>query len=524
MISILLLVLVGNNCATANDQLKNLLFDVEESRLHPFNEPTPSAANPYETDASYWNNEAQIRLASQLARLQNTGIAKNVIFFIGDGMSIPTLSAARAHLGQRNGQTGEEVQLSFEKFPYVGLSKTYCVDNQVADSACSATAYLGGVKGNKATIGVSAAVKLNDCDSMNNVTNQVLSVAYHAQQNNKRTGLVTTTRVTHASPAGVYSHVANRKWEADSNVILSLKDPKKCKDIAYQLIHGEIGKNLNVVFGGGRTRFLPLFKLDEDGKMGIRLDGRNLINEWKNLKNGTKHHYVSNKNDFMNISVDADYVLGLFDGSHMDYNLERNADKQPSLEEMTKKAIELLSKDDKGYFLFVEGGRIDMAHHSNQARKALDETIEFHKAVETAVRMTDEKDTLIVVSSDHAHTMSFSGYPQRGADVLGVAGLGIDLLQYPTLSYANGPGYRREEGGRRHDISKDNLTDIEYEYPAYAPLFSETHGGDDVAIFARGPWSHLFSGVVEENFIAHAINFAACNGVEATACKTFKKQ
>ncbi|KAF5280051.1 hypothetical protein FQR65_LT03306 [Abscondita terminalis] len=513
--TLLLLIFVWSNYAA-------IIFPgVDELRVHPYHESTIVVSNPQEVDSNYWNNQAQSRLADQLARLQNTGRrSKKRNSFLGDGMSIATLSAARAHLGHRNGKTGEEIELSFEKFPYVGLSKTYCVDAQVADSACSATAYLGGVKGNTGTIGVSAAVTTNDCDAMINEANQVLSIAHYAQKNNKRTGVITTTRITHASPAGVYAHVANRWWESDSVVSLFGKDSTKCNDIAHQLVHGETGKNLNVIFGGGRTNFMPFFEFDEDNYMGIRFDGRNLIKEWEDSKKGTKYKYVSNREDFVEISNDTEYVLGLFGGSHMDYNLERDITKQPSLQEMTEKAIELLTNQDEGFFLFVEGGRIDTAHHDSKARKALDETIEFHKAVESAVRMTNEKNTLIVVTSDHSHTMSFGGYADRGADVLGVAGHGLDFLPYTTLNYANGPGYRAEVNGRRHDVSQDNLTDFEYKYPAYAPLFSETHGGDDVAIFARGPWAHLFSGVLEQNFISHAINFASCGGVGATVCDT----
>lgn len=473
----------------------------------------------HEHTATYWNDQAQARLQKQLLRKTNTGVAKNVILFLGDGMSIPTLTAARTHLGQRNGNAGEETELSFEKFPYVGLSKTYCVDKQVADSACSATAYLGGVKANKDTVGVTAAVKRGDCDAMNDVSNHVQSVAHYSQLKNKRTGIVTTTRVTHASPAGVYAHTAERDWESDTDVTLAGKNPKTCLDSTVQLVHGETGKNLNVIFGGGRAKFLPMFQTDEDGKMGNRLDNRNLINEWKQLKANTTHAYVFDRNSLLNIADGTEYSLGLFDDGHMSYNLERDSNKQPSLEEMTIKAIELLSNDNEGFFLFVEGGLIDKAHHDNKARLALDETIEFHKAIEAAVKVTNESDTLILVTADHAHTMTINGNEDRGHDVLGLGGLAVDLLQYTTLSYGTGPGYKPSKDDRRHDVSKDDLTSNDYGYPAIAPLLSATHGGDDVGIFASGPWSHLITSVVEQNLIAHVINFASCTGERTTACE-----
>lgn len=101
-------------------------------------QPAPQCAD--EKTAAYWNKDAQFTLYKQLVRRRNEGTAKNIIMFLGDGMSIATLAAARTYKGQLHGQRGEETELSFEKFPYVGLSKTFCVDKQVADSACSATA------------------------------------------------------------------------------------------------------------------------------------------------------------------------------------------------------------------------------------------------------------------------------------------------------------------------------------------------------------------------------------------------
>lgn len=193
-----------------------------------------------ETSGSYWTKYAQFLLERTLDREIITKKAKNVIIFLGDGMSIPTLSAARIYQAQTYGsKTGEENQLSFELFPYVGLSKTYCVDSQVADSACSSTAYLGGVKANKGTIGVTAAVRQKDCAAALNRTNHVYSIGKWAQDAGKATGVVTTTRVTHASPAGLYAHTSFRDWESDADVLAERQDPNKCPDIASQLIFGK---------------------------------------------------------------------------------------------------------------------------------------------------------------------------------------------------------------------------------------------------------------------------------------------
>ncbi|KAF7265733.1 hypothetical protein GWI33_020816 [Rhynchophorus ferrugineus] len=456
----------------------------------------------------FWKDSAMMAVKERIYRRPNFNTARNVIFFLGDGMSIPTIAATRTYLG------GEEKSLSFEEFPYTGLSKTYCVDHQTADSACSATAYLGGIKANLGTIGVTAAVTKNNCTAMNIDENHVESVARYFQMNGKRTGLVTTTRVTHASPAGVYAHTANRDWEADADVFKNGLKAKDCHDIAHQMIYGMTGQKLNVVLGGGRANFLPEGKLDEEGNKGRRLDGANLIVQWEKIRRSQsdKYEYIWNKKQLLQVANETDYLLGLFDSCHMQYNMDRNNETQPSLEEMTETAIKTLDKwDSKGFFLFVEGGRIDTAHHEAWARKALDETVEFSKAVKKAVDMTNEEDTLIVVTSDHAHTMSYAGYAARGSDVFGYAGKGSDDNLYTILNYANGPGYKpTDDYGNRYVPSPEEMSDVSFRWPGTVPKDKETHGADDVAVFARGPWSHLFTGVMEENVIPYLMKYATC--------------
>ncbi|XP_026467187.1 membrane-bound alkaline phosphatase-like [Ctenocephalides felis] len=379
---------------------------------HPKVLHTRATVKDDEKSAEFWTKQAKEKLTKRLERKENTNDAKNIIIFIGDGMSIPTLTAARVLLGDEN------KQLSFEKFPYTGLSKTYCVDAQTADSACSATAYLCGVKTNDGTIGVTANVTRDNCEHMANKGNHVTSIAKWAQDEGKATGIVTTTRVTHASPAGTYARTADRDWESDTDVIKKGKaDPLKCRDIAHQLIHQEPGKNFKVILGGGRQKFLPKDIKDEEQEPGQRSDGRNLIEEWKTeMGKKGKSEYVWNKKQLDAVDADkTDFLLGLFENNHCKYHLDvvdgNLESKEPSLAEMVAKAIDILGKEEKGFFLFVEGGRIDQAHHDTKPRKALDETLEFAKAVQVALNKTSEDDTLIVVTADHAHTMSISGYP-----------------------------------------------------------------------------------------------------------------
>lgn len=239
--------------------------------------------NVLEETSEYWLSQSREFVKAQEDKPLNKNVAKNIIFFLGDGMSMPTLAASRMRFG------GEGKTFSFERFPHVGMAKTYCVDYQVADSACTATAYLSGVKANFATIGVSAKVKLSDCDGTQNRAEYTTSIAKWALDAGKSAGLVTTTRVTHASPAGVFANTANRMWESDDDVRGDGCDTTKVDDIAKQLIQGDVGRRLNVILGGGRREFLNQTMTDEENRSGKRLDGRNLIEEWTKMDGNRKY-------------------------------------------------------------------------------------------------------------------------------------------------------------------------------------------------------------------------------------------
>lgn len=492
------------------------LFVTSAENIHPrlATLKEEQVKNAEELNTKFWVDKAQNILAEKLKNAElNKNRAKNIIMFLGDGMSVHTVTATRAFKGDSS------EQISFEKFPYLGLSKTYCVNKQVADSACSATAYLSGVKGNYGTIGVNAQVKRKDCFKAQNPATHTESIAKWAQDAGKSTGLVTTARVTHASPAGVYAHTAEREWESDTDIIKDKCSAVDNMDIARQLVHTPVGRNLKVIMGGGRREFRGKKQNDEEGLKGKRTDGRDLIQEWladKKMQDADAS-YVWNRKGLNSLDLSkTDYLLGLFSSNHCPYHgdLKRQGleKSDPSLSVMTEAAIKLLKKNKKGYFLFVEGARIDMAHHENWARKALEDTEEFAKAVELARNLTSEKDTLIVVTSDHSHTMTINGYPLRTQDILGVSDVNAkDNLPFTVLSYANGPGYYNtfsKEVGRR-DISLDNLNDPEYSYLATAPLSSETHGGDDVAVFTSGPYAHTFTGNYEQSNIPALMAYAA---------------
>jgi alkaline phosphatase len=273
---------------------------------------------------------------------------------------------------------------------------------------------------------------------------------------------------------------------------------------------------------------------------------------------------VWKKSDFDAINPAAvDRLLGLFEPSHMQYEADRDNDigGEPSLEAMTTKAMDILAKNRNGYFLMVEAGRIDHGHHAGNAYRALTDTIALSNAVKAAAAKAGP-DTLIVVSADHSHVFTIAGYPDRGNPILGLVKIdGVlytDLLGLPftTLGYANGPGYTGAlktgsgsnllegiktqttpsplagSGGAtftrgsslgiaagRPDLTAVATDARDFMQEATVPLSSETHAGEDVAIFATGPNAHLFRGNLEQSMIywimADALRLPPINGTVA---------
>nr|P15693.1 RecName: Full=Intestinal-type alkaline phosphatase 1; Short=IAP-1; Short=Intestinal alkaline phosphatase 1; AltName: Full=Intestinal alkaline phosphatase I; Short=IAP-I; Flags: Precursor [Rattus norvegicus]CAA35613.1 precursor polypeptide (AA -20 to 520) [Rattus sp.] len=462
-----------------------------------------------EENPVFWNQKAKeaLDVAKKLQPIQTS--AKNLILFLGDGMGVPTVTATRILKGQLGGHLGPETPLAMDHFPFTALSKTYNVDRQVPDSAGTATAYLCGVKANYKTIGVSAAARFNQCNST--FGNEVFSVMHRAKKAGKSVGVVTTTRVQHASPAGTYAHTVNRDWYSDADMPSSALQ-EGCKDIATQLISN---MDIDVILGGGRKFMFPKGTPDpeypgDSDQSGVRLDSRNLVEEWLAKYQGTR--YVWNREQLMQASQDpaVTRLMGLFEPTEMKYDVNRNASADPSLAEMTEVAVRLLSRNPQGFYLFVEGGRIDQGHHAGTAYLALTEAVMFDSAIEKASQLTNEKDTLTLITADHSHVFAFGGYTLRGTSIFGLAPLNAqDGKSYTSILYGNGPGYVLNSGNRPN-VTDAESGDVNYKQQAAVPLSSETHGGEDVAIFARGPQAHLVHGVQEQNYIAHVMAFAGC--------------
>ncbi|TQV89048.1 alkaline phosphatase [Aliikangiella coralliicola] len=488
---------------------------------------------------SNWYVDSQ-NIINQKQQQQPSNRAKNVILFVGDGMGISTLTASRILEGQLAGNSGEENLLSFEKFPYTALVKTYNVDAQTPDSAGTMTAMMSGIKTDVGVIGVDEDVVRRDCST--SAGNEVVTALELAEIKGLSTGIISTARLTHATPAATYAKSVERGWEDNDD----MQDVTGgCKDIADQFVNFEANlearfvgidvDGIEVAMGGGRRNFLPkdpAFNSADavSSTEGDRTDERDLTAEWQEkYENGV---YIIDQTGFDAIDPETtERVFGLFNESHMQYEADRANDVagEPSLSEMTEKAVKLLDNNEKGFFLMVESGRIDHGHHAGSASTALTDTIEFAKAVQTAVDNTNPEETLIIVTADHSHVMTIGGYPKRGNPILGKVvavgktepSLADDGLPYTTLGYTNGRGFRDLGAETNGDASysedpvagRVDLTGVDTQQPGFhqettVPKGSETHAGEDITIHAIGPGAHRVQGVVEQSVVFHVINRA----------------
>ena len=411
--------------------------------------------------------------------------AKNVVLFLGDGMGITTITAARIYEGQLKGNNGEENSLSFESFPQVAFVKTYSSDAQIPDSAATMTAIMSGQKTRAGVIGVGPEYPRGDCNAV--LQDSAVSLLEMAEAAGFATGLVTTSRITDATPASTYAHAADRKWENDTALPSAAKQ-QGCTDMAEQLVAFEFGNGIDFIMGGGRSNFLPATQQDPEhaGIYGVRRDNRNLVKEW--LEQREDRVFVWNDQQFQDLTGGAQ-VLGLFEPKEMLFEAERSRGNgaEPSLQQMTERAITFLSKKQSanGYFLIVEGARIDHANHNKNPFFAMTDTIAFSDAVRSALSLIDLSNTLVLVTADHSSSLAFTGYPERGMPVLG-------SLSYPGFSNSGGFGFQSGHLDQKTPAS-DNMMS-----PAQT---LSAHAGEDVPAYAIGNGAEMVKGTMEQNLL-----------------------
>jgi alkaline phosphatase len=464
---------------------------------------------------------AAVPPASQApAQTYNEQRAKNVIFFLGDGMGLNTLTAARIF------HAGEEGELTIDRLPESAFVKTFSNDAMVTDSAAGMAAYMTGVKQNNGVISMSLGTRsiapakdangnalVSKCEN----GSPAATLLELARRRGMALGVVTNTSVTDATPASAYGHACHRKLETD---------------LAAMLVPGGAGYNgalgergLDVMFGGGSQFFTPF------ARGGKRADKRDLLAELQ----AQGFRVVLDTAGFNTLTVNPQQpAIGLFAQNHMDYDATRDPARQPSLTEMTRKAIDLLAphatQAGKGFFLVVEGGLIDHALHATLAKRALQETVSYNAAMQAALEKMEAldpglKNTLVVATADHDHTLLLNGYTVRTGKTTptnpGVLGLVRNLDGTPKLDKEGRPftiigfgtGENRTNGSRatRPALTDEIVTRDDYHQEAVVRtrVGAETHGGADVYLGAAGAGAELFRGTIDNTRVFSLIKTAA---------------
>lgn len=443
--------------------------------------------------------------------------AKNVILFIGDGMSLQAKQMGRIlSKGIKEGKYND--LLNMEKMPNMALITTSGYDSLTTDSANSASAYATGHKSVVNAMGVYENHTKDPLDDPR-VENIIELVK---RTRDMGTGVVTTASVTDATPAAMLTHTRRR---AEQNYIAADMLVEKHRP--------------DVILGGGSRYFTP-----QSAKGSKRTDNRNLISEFEQLG----YSYSSNQKELDATSLKATKLLGLYTPNTMDVYLDREVLKnpavlkeynnQPNLIDMTDKALNALEQNKNGFFLMVEGASIDKQLHAMDWQRATYDTIEFDKAVGLGQEFAKKHpDTLLIVVADHAHGASITGtytekYGKTGREAVGT----YAKSEFPTfedknddgfpddpnpdvtlaVQYANHPdmntNYKLLPVPTPGSIMKDGKAianpDIKGEFqPGNIPDndSSEAHAADDIVLMAQGPGSEYFHGVMDNTEVFFGI-------------------
>ena len=420
--------------------------------------------------------------------LSTEAYSKSTILFLGDGMGITTITAARIYEGQVKGIDGESHSLSFESFENVAFVKTYSADAQIPDSAGTMSAIMTGQKTRSGVISVGPKYKRGDCESV--LLDSRTTLLELAEKAGLKTGIITTARITDATPAATYAHASDRTWENDEKIPQESRE-KGCTDIAQQLIGFPFGDGIDLAFGGGRSNFHSKTTSDIEYPQlqGARGDGRNLISEW--IEKGQNRTFVWNLEQFNSLPNEGQ-ILGLFEPLEMHYEVERPDDGvgEPSISSMAEFAVKYFQAIGDDFFLVIEGARIDHGNHNKEPYLALTDTIEFSNAIQKVLDLVDLEETLVLVTADHSSALAFSGYPTRGMPVLG-------SLSYPELSFSGGSRFQAGHLEKDEAVRQQFLANLQSDLAA--------HAGEDVPAYATGYKSEHVKGVMEQNVLFDVI-------------------
>jgi alkaline phosphatase len=370
------------------------------------------------------------------------GRSRNVIMMVSDGFGPASQTYGRSFYQYKNNLTEDKLTSLDEML--IGASRTRSSDSLVTDSAAGATAFSCAIKTFNGAIGV---------DPMGNPCGTILEAA---KDLGMLTGLVVTSRITHATPASFSAHVIHRDMESEI--------------AAQQIGDYPLLRQVDLMMGGGRCFFLP-----NTTKGSCRTDGRDLIKEAKEIY-GWKY-VMESKDDFLALTgKNGDRLplpaMGLFHLDHMNYEIDRDNEKEPSLKEMTIAALAMLTgqkNSNQGFFLMIEGSRIDMGAHNNDPVSHAYEILQYHETVKVVQKFVrDNPDTLVISTSDHetgGFTLGYQDDPDTYPDylwkpeVIDRATASTEALTLQLFAYNNQPGSAGHTQKDREQFVKTQILD-----------------------------------------------------------------
>lgn len=431
-----------------------------------------------------------VSIATPQVQAEEVKKPTNVIMLVMDGSSNNAITLSRWYKGE---------SLAMDEI-LTGAMRTYSAESAITDSAPAATALATGHKSNDKFIGVLPSVVNSpglEQVAKKDAFRPVANVLEGAKQQGKATGLISTSEIQHATPAGFSAHVNNRSQYGD---------------IAEQQVY----QNIDVVLGGG------LESLSPGTTKNARKDGEDLLNVLKE-KN---YALVKTRDELLNSQ--ASKIWGSFAPSALAYDFDRAKTRasEPTLAEMTEKAINTLKKDEDGFFLFVEGSKVDWAAHANDTIGIISDILSFDDAVKEAIDFAKEDgNTLVVAVTDHGNsgitmgnintTNTYSSIPVSAY---------IDPLKKATMTIEGALGQLKEDQSNLVEVAAlyglDNLTEEELTTLKSAKDFGSEmvkmlanranigyttggHTGEDVFLYSFGP--SKITGLVENTDLAHAM-------------------
>ncbi|CAN5403699.1 alkaline phosphatase [soil metagenome] len=379
-----------------------------------------------------------------------------IVLFVGEGLTPDRIAATRLYAG------GANYRLAIEALPAVALLSNYSQDFAVPDEAAAATTLATGIKVNNRSVGLGPNDK------------RLRSLLDLAREKGRAIGLVTNGRLTDPTVAAFYG-------AGQADFLPQLAEEKK----------------IDIALGGGGADFLP------EAKGGRRPDGRDLVLEMR--RNG--YEIVRTNAELEAIPQwRRPKLLGLFSEAEMAYANEIAAgSQQPTLADMTRRAIQLLQWNAGGYLLIVDAGLMQTAARENHGERTLAETVELDRAIAVAGSYVGENSTILVAGNLGIGGLSLNGFPFRRDS--GVALLGIDASGEPALTWATGPNgtdRRALPAARGPDESPPRAQDPQARSgqepaAAYAPAARNTV--NDVLAAGRGPGTELLHGFLDNTVI-----------------------